>query len=108
MLITEDRLERALKSISHTDEQMGRLEGLCKGYKRQEKIIFAQAFLDVKGTSIEERKSKAYTTDLYMDFTQKYNINETEKDILGAKRVTEFTIVEVFRTESANQRRGNA
>ena len=107
MLITEKRLEQALKYISQTDEEMGRLEGLCKGYKRQEKITFSQAYKDSQGGSVAEREANARLTNLYIDFISNYNDRELEKDIMKTKRDFEYTIVEVFRTESANQRKGN-
>ena len=107
MLITEKRLEEALKYISHTDEDSGRLDGLCKGLKRKEKIVFAQAFLNAQGGSVAEREAKARTSQEYRSFEMNYEEKEVEKDILQVKRLTEFTVIEVWRSLNSSRNKGN-
>ncbi len=106
MLIPEKRLEQALTYISEHTEEIGRAKGFLEGLLKQEKIIFGQEFLGTTGTK-DERTGIVHTSLPYKDWKVEYENATTDYHIVKAKMDYEYLIVEVFRTESANLRRGN-
>jgi hypothetical protein len=106
-MISEERLEKALRLLSTTDEQAAELkiEMLRREYVVD--TVRKRMFLVAEGTSVEQRKAVAETSaevqesiGIYLDATSAF-----EK--LKAKRATEELIVEVWRSLNANRRQGN-
>jgi len=105
-MISEDRLQKALTFLAQTDEDAAKAKALMIGLEKQEKSILAAAFMDAEGT-VAERDARSRLDPLYKEWRDKYEEAVTVYEHTRNKRITEALMVEVFRTMSANQRRGN-
>ena len=52
-MISEDRLEKAMIYLAHTDEEAAKAKALCKKLEKMERIIRGEAFLRAAGTVAE-------------------------------------------------------
>lgn len=105
-MIDDARLSAALDLLVNTDEpsaelkvQMLRKEYICD-------LVRKRTFLSAEGNN-EERKAKSETSREVQDSITVYLDAVAEFEKIRAKRTTEALIVEVWRTQSANQRQGN-
>lgn len=105
-MISDDRLSKALKYLAETDMEAAekkadveRKEWLFKRYK-------ALHFKLSEGT-VADRTAKADTNEEVAFAAEQWFIAIRDSEAIRAKRQTEALIVEVWRTVSANQRRGN-
>ncbi len=106
MIVTEQQVEQALRYLAETDEEYGRAYGRVEGAHNQHKAIKAVAFLEATGT-VAEREAKSLTADTVKAAANAYENAVAERETIRAKRKRAELIVEVYRTVSANQRRGN-
>ena len=106
MLITEKRLEAALRYIAKTDEEIGKAKGFLEGLSKQEKIIVGEEFLSHTGTK-DERMSHVHSSQAYKDWKTEFENATTNYHILKAKRDNAFVVVEVWRSLNASMRKGN-
>lgn len=105
-MITDEKVEKALNYMAETDKEFANAHGLLEGLKRQTKTIEGAIFLTTKGT-IPERMAQVHTDQAYIDHTHKISEANYDYELLKTRRNTAELIIEVWRTESANQRRGN-
>lgn len=106
-MISDERLEKALRFRAETDQRLARYYGLWKGLEDNTKVVYAQCFMDASGSTIKEREMLAYMDERYIEHIEKLNNARTNHMILATKRSSEEHIVEVWRTLQANLRRGN-
>jgi len=103
-MITEERLEKAMIYLAHTDEDAAKAKALCKKLEKMERIIRGEAFLRASGT-VAEREAKAVTSVQYKEHVSYAENCWVDAELLDNKRHTEEVIVDVWRTMSANLRR---
>ena len=103
-MITEERLEKAMIYLAHTDEEAAKAKALCKKLEKIERIIRGEAFLRANGT-VAEREAKAVTSEQYKEHVAYAENCWVDAELLDNKRHTEEVIVDVWRTMSANLRR---
>ena len=103
-MISEERLEKAMIYLAHTDEEAAKAKALCKKLEKMERIIRGEAFLRASGT-VAEREAKAVTSEQYKEHVSYAENCWVDAELLDNKRHTEEVIVDVWRTMSANLRR---
>lgn len=105
-MVTDERMEKALKYLATTDEESAELKTQVARCEYLGKRIRARQFLMAEG-SVEAKKATAETSQeaLLADEDLSRAILAYEK--IRAKRTTEELVIEVWRTASANRRQGN-
>ena len=106
MIITEDKLQAAIKGMVETDDtcatakvEVGRKDFLCR-------IAKSKIFLNSEG-NIEQRKAKAEISPEVFSAQEEYFTAMGEYEKLKAKRETNAFVIEIWRSENANRRQGN-
>jgi transcription elongation GreA/GreB family factor len=105
-VIDDTRLSGALELLSSTDEEAAELKVNAMRKEYLVDLKRKQMFLSSEG-NIETRKALAESSREVQDSITVYLDATVEFEKLKAKRTTEALIVEVWRTQSANQRQGN-
>ena len=103
-MISEERLEKAITYLAHTDEEAAKAKALSKKLEKIERIIRGEAFLKATGT-VAEREAKAVTSQDFRDHVAYAENCWVDTELLDNKRHTEEVIVDVWRTMSANLRK---
>lgn len=106
-MISADRLQKALEYLATTDGPCAQAKALMVGLQEQLKSVRAIAFIEAQGGTVTEREARAFASLAYQSHIQKLQDATADYETMRNKRLTEELIVEVFRTLSANQRRGN-
>lgn len=104
--ITDKAVEDSLELLAKTDESYAKLKARVKALEYQGKTIKAQAFLIATGT-VAEREANAYTSQEYTHWLEDYENAMADAGIQEAKRKRAELTIELWRTESANKRKGN-
>lgn len=105
-MISNDRLQQSLTYLATTDEPCAKAKALLTGLEEFTKSIRADEFIKSSGTN-GERESKAFASHAYKAHILKIESATYDYELMRNKRKTEELIVEVWRTVSANQRKGN-
>ncbi len=103
-MISEERLEKAITYLAHTDEEAAKSKALCKKLEKMERIIRGEAFLKGTGT-VAEREAKAVTSQEFRDHVAYAENCWVDSELLDNKRHTEEVIIDIWRTMSANLRK---
>lgn len=104
-MITQDRMEQALRYLATTDEEAARKEALYRGREDQLKTIEAQMFGLFDGP-MEDRKQKARASQEYQDHLLAIDNARLDFLLIKTKRETEALIIDVWRSLNANRRMG--
>jgi hypothetical protein len=108
MGISQDRMEKSLTYLADTDKQYGILKGMLEGLEHNLKIIEAQGIINHQGMGgVDLIKSLARTSDDYKHLVAKVEEMSIEFHTIAAKRNTEATVVEVWRSIESSRRAGN-
>ena len=105
MIVSEERLTKALKYLAETDEPAARAKAYMIGIENQEKTILAVGFLAATGT-VAERESNARTSAEFLQWQKTHEQAVYDFEIMRNKRNTETMIVEVWRSLNSNRRAG--
>ena len=105
MIDTKD-VERALKYLADTDEAHAKAKALVKALEHGFKTIKAEEYLNAQGTN-GEREQKAYASTAYKEVTNRYAQAVVDFELMENKRERAVLTVDLYRTLSANQRKGN-
>ena len=65
-MISEERLEKAMVYLAHTDEEAAKAKALVKKLEKIERIIRGEAFLKASGT-VADREAYAVTSQQFTD-----------------------------------------
>ena len=103
-MISEERLEKAITYLAHTDEPAANAKALCKKLEKMDRIIRGEAFLKADGT-VAEREAKSVTSQQFRDHVAYAENCWVDAELLDNKRHTEEVIIDVWRTMSANLRK---
>ena len=105
-MISDERVEKALKYLVETDSEHARIKSEYKAKEALTKTILGYEFHDAEG-SIEARKASSYTSQSYQDHIEALKKLEVELQTMYNRRDTARLVIEMYRTDSANKRRGN-
>lgn len=106
-MIGEEKLTKALGYLAETDHPYAQAKAAVDGYKYRLKIAKAQALLGAGSGTVPEKEAKAETDQGYRMMVDEYEDAVTDMHTMGTKRETAKLIIEVWRTEQANQRVGH-
>ena len=107
-MITEERLEKALKYLSDTDEQSAEANANVKYLDRllkRKKALFIMDDRELK--SISAKEQGFYASDIYKNAVEELFKAEVKSATMGNKRDKEGLIIDLFRTLEASRRQHN-
>ena len=107
-MITEKRLEDALKFLSETDEQNAEANANVKYLDRllkRKKALFITGEASLK--SISAKEQAFYASDTYQKAVDELFQTEVKASTLENKRDKEILVIDLFRTLEASRRKGN-
>lgn len=105
-MYSEDEIERAVHFIAAKAPLVGQLRGQ-KGYiEHRMKVIEAQGYLDASGT-VDERKSRAKLNPELEELAKELRDVEDEMATTYTQIRAADLKIEVWRSQGANNRRGN-
>ena len=114
-IISDQDVEDALAYLASTDAQCARQKALMKRLDYQRNTIKSLAMLDAEDDAIKSgerlsvarKESLAFTSKRYQEFLEEYQDAVAEYETLNNLRNTKIGLIEVWRSEQANRRRGN-
>ena len=106
MIATEERTQKAVDYLASTDKEHALIKAEYKAKDALTKTILAYEFIDAEG-SIELRKAKSYTSESYIAHIESLKVLEVELQTMYNRRDTANVLTDLYRTESANLRKGN-
>jgi hypothetical protein len=106
VITTDERVEKSVRYLAETDREHARLKAEYKAKDALTKTILAYEFNDAVGSG-EVRKAISYASDSYLDHINDIKDLEIELQTMYNKRDTERLIIDLYRTECANSRKGN-
>ena len=107
-MITEDRLEIALKFIAETDESSAEASANVKYLDRllkRKKALYITGEHTLK--SISAKEQGFYASDIYKNAVEELFQAEVKSATMGNKRDKEGLIIDLFRTLEASRRKNN-
>lgn len=106
----EDRAELALNYLAKTDLEHAQAKAKLSALQEHRKSVKAAVYIDYvnKGKSQGIAEQEAYRSDNYRDVIEQIETAEVDAIHLTNKRKRAELTIELYRTHSANQRRGNA
>ena len=107
-MITEKRLEDALKFLSETDEQNAEANANVKYLDRllkRKKALYITGETSLKSVSAKEQAF--YASQTYLDAVEELFKAEVKASTLENKRDKEGLIIDLFRTLEASRRKNN-
>ena len=107
-MITEKRLEDALKFLSETDEQNAETNANVKYLDRllkRKKALYITGEASLK--SISAKEQAFYASDTYKNAVEELFQAEVKASTLENKRDKEGLIIDLFRTLEASRRKHN-
>lgn len=105
-MISENKVEEALSFLAKNANLIGQLRGQKAYLEHRIKIERSQRFLDADGT-VGERESWAWTDPTVRELCIEYRDCVSELETLLTKCKAGELVIEVWRSQSANQRRAN-
>lgn len=106
MEISDANVEKAIAYLAETDELHARARAEYNALSELRKTVRAFCFQDAKG-GVAERQMAAECSPDYIEHIEKIKVSEIEYHTMHNKRKRAELTVELYRTTSANQRRGN-
>ena len=107
-MITEKRLENALKYLADTDEENAKANAQVKYLDR---LLKRKKALHITGNtsdkSISAKEQTYYASDIYKNAVQELFNAEVEASTLENKRDKEGLVIDLFRTLEASRRKNN-
>lgn len=104
--VSDERMEKALIFMAQTDNDAAVLKADVERAEYRCKLARAREFMEAEG-SVEARKAAAESSKSVQDSEDTRYAAIVAFEKIKAKRATEELIIEVWRTCSANARRGN-
>lgn len=105
--IPDRRIEKALTVLAETAEPVGMLHGRKEALEKLLKGVHAQQAMKSGASSMSEASVKGYASPEYMALLDEYNGVCIDFRTIQAKRDLEEAVIEVWRTQNANKRKGN-
>ncbi len=105
-LTANQKVQNAVNYLADTDEEHARARANYHALAELRKTIRALCFRDAKG-GVKEREMAAECHIDYVEHISKIETAEIDFHILHNKRKSAELVVELYRTYSANVRKGN-
>lgn len=105
--VNDESIERALNYLRDSSKQYADAKARMKFLEQKRKSLKAAAFLEAQGSNVAERESKAYMDSEYLDCLNDYKQAVYDAELMSAERSAAELRIEVWRSLSANNRRGN-
>src|SRR5690348_11960900 len=107
MVITEERLEKALRLIAQTDAEVAGWKSMVLRTEFMAKSAEALVYKALSEGTVEDKKMAVrLAPETHKAWDEHFKaVSEYEK--LKAFREREYIVIELYRTMSANQRKGN-
>ena len=99
-------VEKALDYLVKTDEEAAMARALMSFIEDKKKTVKATEMLKHDG-AISSREMEALASGAYKEVLEEYKAAVYDYELLRNRRKSAELVVEVWRTESANQRKGN-
>ena len=99
-------MDKCVNFLCFSDQPYAEAKAKVRYLDKRLKVIKAQAFLNAKGTG-EVRKAESEVSQDHQDALEEYKDAVLDMEIMGVERETINIRVEIWRTKSANQRKGN-
>ena len=106
MNISDKHVEEAIAYLCETDVPHARAMAEYNALSELRKTVRAFSFQDAEG-GVAERTMKAECSPEYVEHLEKIKASEIDYRIMHNKRKRAELTVELYRTTSANQRKGN-
>ena len=104
-MISQQRLEKALVFLAETDEPIAEAKGEIQRLENLIKRVNYRLFLSASG-SVEARKAEAGKSEETARLEEELVSATVKYEGLKAKRETESTVIDVFRTLESSRRKG--
>ena len=101
-----DDMDDCIKYLWESDQPYADAKAKVRYLDKKLKVVKATAFLKAKGTG-EVRKAESEVDPLHLDALEEYREACLVMETNGVRRETINIRVEVWRTRSANSRKGN-
>lgn len=105
MALTAERMEKALRFLAETDDEVAEAEGDMQRAEYKHGLVKDRIFLVSEGT-VAERNARAGCNAEAMESHETYIQALIKVKQLRAKRETESQIIAVYRTQEASRRQG--
>ena len=105
-LSLEKKTKTAMDYLAETDEPHARARANYHALAELRKTVRALCFQEAKG-GVKEREMAAECANEYVEHIRKIEKAEIEFHVLHNKRKSAELVVELYRTYSANVRKGN-
>lgn len=105
-MINYNDAETALNYLVATDAEFARAKALFDGLSEQKKTIAALEYGKLSG-SAAEKNQQALASEPYQSHTKAIRDAQIEFETLRAKRGTNITIIDMWRSVNSNQKKGN-
>lgn len=105
--ITEDEVERAIHYLAGSVENYAKWKSRMKYLDKHRKSVRAMCILRQKGKTISENTIRGEAAQEYQDVLAEYEEAVREYTLIEAYRNAAEVKVEVWRTITASNRRGN-
>ena len=104
-MISQDRLEKALRYLAETDEPIAEAKGEIQRLENLIKRVNYRLFLSASG-SVEARKAEAGKSEETARLEEELVSATVKYEGLKAKRDTEATVIDVWRPLESSRRKG--
>jgi hypothetical protein len=104
-MISEDRMEKALRFLSETDQDVAEAKGEILRLETLLKRVGYRLYLSAEG-SIEARKAAAGSSPETAKLEEELVAAVVKYEGLRAKRDTESNVIEVWRSLESSRRKG--
>jgi chromosome segregation ATPase len=104
-MISQDRLEKALRYLAETDEPVAEAKGEILRLENLIKRVQYRLFLSAQG-SVEARKAEAGKSEETARLEEELVSATVRYEGLRAKRDTERSVIEVWRSLESSRRQG--
>ncbi len=99
-------MDECVEFLCASDQHYADAKAKVKYLEKKLKVIKAQAFLNASGTG-EVRKAESEVSVDHMQALEEYKDAVLDMETLGVERETINIRIEIWRTKSANSRKGN-
>jgi hypothetical protein len=99
-------MDECVEFLCESDQMFADAKAKVKYLEKKLKVIKARAFLDASGTG-EVRKAESEVAQTHLDALEEYRNAVLDMETLGVERETINIRIEIWRTKSANTRKGN-
>ena len=106
-MITDERRDKALQFLVNTDESAATSRAYMLGLEKQEKTILATELLKSEQKTGPLREAEARVSDVYKEWRKVYENALFDFEIAKNRRNTAALVIECWRSENANRRKGN-